>query len=223
METQSDIMKFFQEHAKQEQKEKLERYRILNQYAEPDGILFTGSSLMEQFPVHELMLADGTHRVIYNRGVGGFTTDDMLAHMEEMVYGVSPRKIFLNIGTNDIGSPDYSLKRLMENYEKIVRLIQEHMPRTALYLMAYYPVNETDRLSGNAWARTMFSTRPNENIRIANRAVASLAQKTACHFIDVNEGLTDENGRLKAEFTVEGIHMYANGYRVVFENMKPYL
>ena len=93
METQSDIMKFFQEHAKQEQKEKLERYRILNQYAEPDGILFTGSSLMEQFPVHELMLADGTHRVIYNRGVGGFTTDDMLAHMEEMVYGVSPRNL----------------------------------------------------------------------------------------------------------------------------------
>ena len=28
---------------------------------------------------------------------------------------------------------------------------------------------------------------------------------------------------LKKEFTVEGIHMYANGYRVVLENLRPYL
>jgi len=28
---------------------------------------------------------------------------------------------------------------------------------------------------------------------------------------------------LKAEYTIEGIHMYANGYRVVLENMKKYL
>ena len=39
----------------------------------------------------------------------------------------------------------------------------------------------------------------------------------------MNEGLTDARGMLKAEFTVEGIHMYANGYRVVMQNLRPYL
>ena len=42
-------------------------------------------------------------------------------------------------------------------------------------------------------------------------------------YIDVNDGLTDVHGMLRAEFTVEGIHMYANGYRVVMQNLKPYL
>ncbi|MCD7832714.1 MAG: hypothetical protein LUH00_01810 [Lachnospiraceae bacterium] len=62
-----------------------------------------------------------------------------------------------------------------------------------------------------------------QNINIANAAVEKLAAKKGCRYIDVNEGLRDENGRLKAEFMVEGIHMYANGYRVVLENLKPYL
>lgn len=44
-----------------------------------------------------------------------------------------------------------------------------------------------------------------------------------CRYIDVNQGLTDENGRLKKAYTVEGIHMYANGYRVVLENLRKYL
>ena len=43
------------------------------------------------------------------------------------------------------------------------------------------------------------------------------------NFIDVSEGLRDEHGRLKKEFTVEGIHMYANAYYVIFENMERYL
>ena len=41
--------------------------------------------------------------------------------------------------------------------------------------------------------------------------------------IDVNTGLTDVNGNLKEEYTIEGVHMYANAYRCVLENLKQYL
>ena len=57
-----------------EKKEKARRYRILNQYVRKGEILFAGSSLMEQFPVYEFLLDDGLPYVIYNRGIGGFTT-----------------------------------------------------------------------------------------------------------------------------------------------------
>ncbi len=73
------------------------------------------------------------------------------------------------------------------------------------------------------WAKGMFATRTNENIRLANAAVEKLAGEMGCHYIDVNEGLADGNGRLKKEYTIEGIHMYANGYRVVLENLRKYL
>lgn len=206
-----------------EQQEKLERYRVLNQNVKKGQILFTGSSLMEQFPINELLMTNGMNQVIYNRGIGGFTTSDMLQYMEEMVFGTEPSKIFINIGTNDIGSPNYKLEDLMENYEKIISIIKERLPEADIYMMAYYPVNETDKIPEGEWGKTAFVTRTNENIAIANEAVEKLAGKMGCHFINVNKGLTDERGKLKKEYTIEGIHMYANGYQVVLNNMKKYL
>ncbi len=219
----NDFFKFHQEQMLRDQQEKLERFRILNQNAKKGEILFTGSSLMEQFPVNELLMTRGMHQVVYNRGIGGFTTEDMLRNMEEMVFALKPRKIFINIGTNDIGSQGYRLEKLMENYGKIITQIRERLPEAEIYMMAYYPVNETDKLPEEEWAKTMFLTRTNENISIANKAVEEMAGRMGCHFINVNQGLTDEAGKLKKEFTVEGIHMYANGYEVVLENMRPFL
>lgn len=213
----------FQNMMRREQEEKLERYRVLNRNVQKGRILFTGSSLMEQFPINELLMTNGMSQVIYNRGIGGFTTGDMLQHMEEMVFGTEPSKIFINIGTNDIGSPDYKLEALLEKYEKIISLTKERLPEAQIYMMAYYPVNETDKVFDDEWGKTAFATRTNENIAIANEAVEKLAAKMGCHFINVNQGLTDERGKLKKEFTAEGIHMYANGYQAVLNNMKNYL
>ena len=55
---------FFEQNMRREQEEKLDRFRILNQEARKGEILFTGSSLMEQFPIHELMMNDGMDLVI---------------------------------------------------------------------------------------------------------------------------------------------------------------
>lgn len=216
-------MDFFKELMHREQQDKLERYRILNQNVRKGEVLFTGSSLMEQFPVNELLMTNGMDQVIYNRGIGGFTTMDMLQYMEEMVFGTEPSRIFINIGTNDIGSPDYQLEALLERYEEIISRIQERLPEVEINMMAYYPVNETDKIPEGEWGRTAFVTRTNENIDIANAAVEKLAAKKGCRFINVNEGLADERGKLKKEFTIEGIHMYANGYQVVLQNLKKYL
>ena len=216
-------MDFFKELMHREQQDKLERYRILNQNVKKGEILFTGSSLMEQFPVNELLMTNGMDQVIYNRGIGGFTTTDMLQHMEEMVFGTEPSRIFINIGTNDIGSPEYQLEALLERYEEIIVRIQERLPEAEINMMAYYPVNETDKIPEGEWGKTAFVTRTNENINIANAAVENLAAKKGCRFINVNEGLADERGKLKKEYTIEGIHMYANGYQVVLQNLRKYL
>lgn len=216
-------MDFFKELMYREQQEKLERFRVLNRNVRKGEILFTGSSLMEQFPINELLMTNGMDQIIYNRGIGGFTTTDMLEYMEEMVFGTEPSRIFINIGTNDIGSPDYRLEALLERYEEIISRIRERLPEAEITMMAYYPVNETDKVPEGEWGKTAFVTRTNENIAIANKAVEKLAAKKGCRFINVNEGLTDERGKLKKEFTIEGIHMYANGYQVVLDNLKKYL
>ncbi|MCC8067084.1 MAG: GDSL-type esterase/lipase family protein [Clostridiales bacterium] len=215
-----------QEYIRNEQNTKAERFRILNPMTRKGQILFTGSSLMEQFPIQELLTDLGSDLVIYNRGIGGYTSDDMLAHMEEQVFGTEPSVIFINIGTNDLGDNsrpfEEQLAKMLKNYEEILTQIRERLPETKVYMMAYYPVNETDKVP-EGWGADLFVNRNNRNLPVANAAVRNLAEKMGNEFIDVNEGLTDERGMLNAEFTIEGVHMYANGYRVVLENMKKYL
>lgn len=223
-------MDAIQEFMKTEQQQKIDKYRILNEGARKGEILFTGSSLMEHFPINELLMNEGIEQIIYNRGVGGFMTTDMLENMEEQIFGTEPSKIFINIGTNDISDASRSFEAVLEdmlaNYEKILIQIKERLPETEVYMMAYYPVNDTDmqdKLPKTEWADKMFVNRNNQNLPIANAAVEKLAEKLGYHYIDVNAGLCDERGKLKKEFTVEGVHMYANGYRVVLKNLKLYL
>lgn len=111
----------------------------------------------------------------------------------------------------------------MRKYERIITLIRERLPETEINMMAYYPVNETDKLPEGEEGSRLFRTRTNENLKTANAAAEKLAEKMGCRFINVNQGLTDEHGKLKREYTIEGIHMYANGYQVVLDNLKRYL
>lgn len=217
----------FDDITRREQETKVCRLRILNEHVIKGQILFTGSSLMEQFPIDELLMTEKIQRIVYNRGIGGFTTDDMLAHMEEQVFGTEPSKIFINIGTNDIANVrntfEENLEHAIANYRMILTRIKERLPQAEVYLMAYYPVNETDKIPDTPWADCLFVNRNNRNIPKANLRVKELAEAMGYHYIDVNDGLTDERGQLKQEYTVEGIHMYANGYRVVLRNMRAYL
>ena len=221
--TPEERNEFFEMRMKEEQRDKLNRYRVLNQDIIKGQTLFTGSSLMEQFPVNELLMTNGMHQIVYNRGIGGFTTTDMLANMNDMIFDVKPARIFINIGTNDIGAPEYELEKMIQNYENILCQIKERLPEAEVFVMAYYPVNEVDVDIDENLRKFFFMTRTNENINIANQAVEKLAEKLGYRFINVNEGLADENGRLKKEYTIEGVHMYANGYRVILNNLKKYL
>lgn len=208
---------------KKQQNDRINQYKHLNKLSIKGEILFTGSSLMEHFPVNELLMNKGINKIVYNRAVGGFTTNDLLEHMEEMVFGVEPSKIFINIGTNDIGASNYSLDNLIKNYEIILMKIKERLPEANVYVMAYYPINEVAKENKEDWEKETFKTRTNNNIKIANRAVEELAKSMRYKYIDVNSGLTDEDGRLKDEYTIEGIHMYANAYNVILDNMMKYL
>ena len=73
------------------------RFRYLNEFVKPGQILFAGSSLMEQFPIQEFVADFDLPLTIYNRGVGGFTTSEMLACMQDCVYALRPAYIFINI------------------------------------------------------------------------------------------------------------------------------
>jgi lysophospholipase L1-like esterase len=205
-----------------EQARKLNNYRAQNLYIRKGQTLFTGSSLMEMFPITEFCLNEGLP-IAYNRGVGGFTTDQFLAAIKTVLLDVEPARLFINIGTNDIArradGEDW-LDHLSRNYRKICEIIREKLPDTDVYMMAYYPVNAEAALAKGGF---VLNVRTNENVNRANHMVEALANEFGFRYIDVNGGLKDENGSLKIEHTVDGIHFDSAAYRTVFERRRPYL
>lgn len=216
------VQSIFEERMKAQKAEKVERYRRLNKFARKGQILFVGSSLMEQFPVNELLMDRGSHLTVYNRGIGGFTTAELAEVLDVCVYELEPAHIFINIGTNDLNGPDYSFEGLMERYENILAAIKARLPRAKLYLLAYYPVNEPVG-ERNPMMKEIFRHRTNERIREANRGVEALAEKMGARYLDLNRGITDPQGRMKEEYTIEGMHMYGDGYVEVLDRLMPLL
>lgn len=223
LETLQGLGKMMQEHMRKDQKDKVRNYRELNAVAKKGQILFTGSSLMEQFPIAEYCLSAGLSQTVYNRGIGGTTTDDFLEEIDTVLLDLKPSKIFINIGTNDIRERTDGVswqKHLLENYDKILHQIKVNLPNSKVYLMAYYPVNRDAFIDHGAIA---FGARTNEAIDDINAKVAQLAKEYAYGFIDLNDGIKDEQGNLRADITIDGVHIYAGGYASVFEAVRPYL
>lgn len=203
-----------------EKAEKLERYRIANQTAQKGQIVFAGSSLMEMFPVEKLLRERGIDTVVYNRGIGGYVTQELLAHLDVCVTDLMPRRVFINIGTNDLSDASISLEEVMARYEAIITEIERRVPGVELLLMAYYPINY------DAAAESMkpcLRVRTNEKINAANSLVQQLAQRHGQRYIDVNRALKDAQGRLRAEYTIEGMHIREEGYRAIMDDLIPYV
>lgn len=213
-----EAIKFFE----YEKQEKIEIYRDLNRYIKKDAVLFTGSSLMEQLPIYEFIQNYDIKETIYNRGIGGFTTSEMLEVMDVMVFDLEPSKIFINIGSNDLSAQDFSKNEFLVRYETILKKIIETLPKSKIYVMAYYPINgEYD--FGNDQMRQVLKIRTNERINEVNHAISQIAQKYQLRFINVNTNLTDEKGNLKHEYSKEGMHMYPSGYKALLDDLMIYV
>lgn len=210
------------EQFKNEKLDKIERFKWLNQYVQLGQILFVGSSLMEQFPIYEFLQDFDLPFKIYNRGIGGYTTMELLESMDVCVYDLKPAHVFINIGTNDMNGQDYNKDELIERYAKILEGIREHLPRTTITVLAYYPVNPA-AAERNPLVKKAFEYRTNARIQEANEAVCALAERFGARYLDLNAPLRDVQGHLKDEYTIEGVHMYANGYKPVLDQLIPVL
>ena len=81
------------------------KYAENNKKAKKGQIDFVGSSLMEIFPIEKMQRDHdlGLNKIIYNRGVRATTTADLLQHIDTLIFDLVPSKIFINIGSNDVG------------------------------------------------------------------------------------------------------------------------
>ena len=184
-----------------------QNYRELNQnpLKEPD-ILFIGDSIVEYYPLQELLLTD---KYMVNRGIRGYKTDLLREHLDAHVFGQAVDKVFLLIGTNDIGK-EMSLSETIDNMSIILQEMVRLLPLVQIKLVSVLPVNEGETYKGTVYIRT------NQKIQTLNQAYHELAQGMMnVEFINVFESLLGEDGQLKPAYTTDGLHLTIEGYRVL--------
>ncbi len=203
-----------------DKEKKILRYREENKTVQYGQTVFAGSSLMEMFPINKLLEEHNDSMTVYNRGIGGFVSRELLEVIDVCAIDLKPSKIFINIGTNDLSDSRIPISELMENYDKIISEIEARLPETVIYLMAYYPQNY-EAADGNM--KECLKIRTNEKIRIANVEVKKLAERHNQRYININKNLMDEQCRLKAEYTIEGLHINEDGYRAIYDDIMAYV
>ncbi len=187
----------------------------LNESSEPGGIVFLGDSITDFFRINEYF-----HGVyVINRGISGDTTDGVLFRLPESVYHLQPSKVFLMIGTNDLGE-NKTEQDIIHNIGQIISAIQANCPETMIYLESIYPVSN---IRDKKVRRFIVGKRTNEKIRRINQKLEELAQEKNITYIDVFSHLVDETGNIRLEYTVEGLHLTVQGYRAVSGVLKPFV
>ena len=102
---------------------------------------------------------------------------------------------------------------LVARYDRILTAVERALPGIDVTMPAYYPVNPD--VAVDEGIRRCLAVRTNERLSSANGAVRALAVRHGARFVDLNAPLLDDRGRLRAEYTVEGMHLNEAGYRAI--------
>ncbi|GAA3602550.1 GDSL-type esterase/lipase family protein [Secundilactobacillus similis] len=202
------------------------KYDLTNQTVTPGQTVFVGSSLMEIFPIERFQAEQELNLTqhIYNRGVRATTTADLLAHLTTQVLALKPSRLFINIGSNDLGF-NVPEATFFANYTTILTRIHAELPDTQIFVMAFYPINAVADFGEDPHEhQQFFEFRSNDRIDAANQKVQQLVTGLPnVTFIDASDGLRDKIGNLRQELTFDGAHLLPDGYQIILNNLMPYL
>ncbi len=142
---------------------------------------------------------------IKNRGIPGDNTFGVLERINEVTEG-KPAKVFLLIGINDLAKniPDSVIVR---NYKQIIAQIEKGSPGTKIYFQTLLPtqniLNKRSPIYNN-----------NDRIRKINASIRELgALNKRVVIVDLYPHFADAGGRLKREYTWDGVHLNLAGYK----------
>lgn len=196
-----------------EKENKKDNYTFLNsRYCKEGQTVLVGDSITEIYNHTEFFAAytEKTGLKVYNRGISGDTSNRLLERYEENVLSIKPANIVLLIGTNDLNC-SADIYCIIDNIEKIINLTAENCPDARLILLGVYPVGDNQGL------------RDNNDIKKLNARLSILSKMKNILFLDLFDKLSDNDGKLNKIYTYDGLHLNAQGFEIVTDNLLPFL
>lgn len=169
--------------------------------ANTDSIAFVGDSITwagdwaQWFPERE----------VHNFGVGGDTTDQLIARLDEVV-AVRPASIALLIGTNDL-STRLSVEHLVRNVEFLLVTLRRELPGVRMLVQSIMP-------RGREFA---------EKIHDANRHLRQFSSSVNAQYLDLWPALAQDDGEIDPQLSDDRLHLTDAGYQAWLAELRPAL
>lgn len=145
---------------------------------------------------------------ICNLGYSGDTIKGLIDRTG-MVKAVNPEKVFILIDVNNTTSPIYA--DIMRNgYIDLIQKLRQDDPDIKIYAISILPTREPNK-------------RDNDGIRSANEEISKLSLSYDFQYIDLHDLFSDENGEMKQEYTIDGIHLNGDGYKLFVQEIAAYV
>ncbi len=173
-------------------------------------IVFLGNSITDGGEFAEML----RNPYIKNRGIRSDVINGVRKRLSQVTSG-HPAKIFLLIGINDV-SHHLGADAIADRYRQLVKDIRSQSPSTQLYIQSIMPINNTFRRYKNLTGQEKEIVRLNEKLE-------EIAREEGAQFIDLTAALSDKEGRLRKEFTNDGLHLTGKGYSAWIEQLKPFI
>ena len=143
---------------------------------------------------------------IHNHGIGGDDTDGVLRRLA-LVTDRRPGKVFVMIGTNDIGKGVHSVDEIVRNIATIVDRIRADSPTTEIYLQSVLPRvrRRADQVGG------------------VNRGIETLARDRGATWIDLRPIFEQGDGAMDLSLAPDALHPNAEGNRRWAEFLAPHV
>ncbi len=141
-------------------------------------------------------------------GWGADATQNILWRLDHgEIDGVNPKVIVVLAGTNNVGAGE-SAEEVARGVRAIVDRCRKKAPKATIVLTAIFPRNDNP-----AYGPTI------------EAIDADLAKRADRHvqFLNVNAGLADASGKLRADMTIDGLHPSPKGYQTWADGLNPIL
>lgn len=173
--------------------------------------------------VNQSVESAATQFELFNRGVAGDSSSDLLARVDQDVVALQPDLTIVMVGTNDMlnSSKMISMAQYKENLTQIIERIQaagsEVMLLSSLPADSEYLFKRHDK--------SKFASHPDVLMSQARDIAKALSQSFNCHFVDLFEeftqrGIPQHNTDVYIRNEVnsrkeDGVHPTAEGYTLM--------
>ena len=165
------------------------------------SVVMLGDSLTERAQWSEIT---GCHFVA-NRGIGADDSAGVLRRLDD-VTKLKPSAVFLMIGVNDVVS-SVPTETIVENVRQTIGKLTD--AGAQVYLILVLPVTQG------------FTRKVNPSVAELNAAYVALARETKATVVDFRSKMRTDDGFLRDELSLDGIHLAPAGYRIWRDAITP--